>query len=858
MSLKKRFAFVLFAVIVSAIIGCSGNGTNPVSPTTQSDLMDSIPIIGMSDSDGVVNSIGVLGAYDLYIDKETMTAELTPIRTSTVGEDYVVSGMGYWIFAPCANCLRITGVSYQEPYIGLDFKVDHPFDKGNTSLPPTGKNRLDLDIFDLALVIRPVGWTAKTYPLTGGGSGTKVYADVCGKADGYTTELSGLTTDPAACPFFLVLDESDSSSPTNNRFEMGTKNVDLTVYFITTCSFNMYLTMGYGSSAVLKDRLNPKYFVPEFNRKPAWKINVIPPNGSDPPSITNTWNSTDTATTFPVAVEAYDWQQGATVYSGADYSQADPDEIFAASEVSQVSLEIPGMFTALKTMTTADSGTGMPLDPLVYTFDVANENGLISGTYLGLVKVRDERLPKDITDVRDFLVDCPDGINRSYYNIIEYAAYQIFEATVVEACGPIAGSITTPTCPLSGVYDDSSIHFVASASSANGGDPIILYEWDQDYDGATFDVDKIGDDVLLGPFDNPNCGGTNDPVTYTVAVRATDSCTPPNVTVFATCEVTVDICITKPISSRAFVPKDVGDTYYDICVAPTGPVYMCADHPATGNTDGTRTALRFTNDLTNEEVINSGTGMNDPDALGMTLFWNRIDVTDGGFVVSNPGMQTFTTWQVSGTTATQPYASNALSCGSGWVGDIGFTEVWNQTDDGTSGSVGIGYTETNDCDPSQYGGVIVRPDSASAAIVGGIIAPPMYTYTDIVGIQGSNGTDNAIFFISSASTGKLSISGSWTNASATPAEVDSTGTLGTGDGEFTGGLDLAVDSAGNIVTLEDHGGGIYRFQKFDSALTWIYTSAWSDDGNPMRMDFDTDDNELYLISSTGIHIMHVQ
>jgi hypothetical protein len=120
------------------------------------------------------------------------------------------------------------------------------------------------------------------------------------------------------------------------------------------------------------------------------------------------------------------------------------------------------------------------------------------------------------------------------------------------------------------------------------------------------------------------------------------------------------------------------------------------------------------------------------------------------------------------------------------------------------------------------------------------------------------GTDNAVFFLSSASIGKLSISGSWTNEQATPAEVDSTGTLGTGDGEFTGGLDLAVDSAGNIVTLEDHGGGVYRFQKFDNALTWIYTCAWSDNGNPMRMDFDTGDNELYLISSTGIHIMHVQ
>jgi len=78
-------------------------------------------------------------------------------------------------------------------------------------------------------------------------------------------------------------------------------------------TFNLYLTCGYGSSAVLVDRLNPTYYNPEFNRKSAWKVEVIPPNGTNPPSQGNTWASNDSSTPFNVTVKAYDWQIGANV-----------------------------------------------------------------------------------------------------------------------------------------------------------------------------------------------------------------------------------------------------------------------------------------------------------------------------------------------------------------------------------------------------------------------------------------------------------------------------------------------------------------------------------------------------------------
>jgi hypothetical protein len=89
-------------------------------------------------------------------------------------------------------------------------------------------------------------------------------------------------------------------------------------------------------------------------------------------------------------------------------------------------------------------------------------------------------------------------------------------------------------------------------------------------------------------------------------------------------------------------------------------------------------------------------------------------------------------------------------------------------------------------------------------------------------------------------------------------EIEAHGSPGTGDGEFTGGLDVAVDNAGNIVTLENHEPGSFRFQKFNSTYVWQYTSPWIDAGEPMRMDFDVDDNQLYVLSTDGVHIMSVQ
>ena len=862
----RFFVLVIVLTIVAFLIGCSsGGGSNPLTPEKTTGSMDNVPIIGVTDAQSSFNAIGLFGAYELTINSD-LTTELVSKRVGAIGEDYIVSGLGFFTIKPCPTCLKMTGVEITpDGNVLLTFEISHPFKKGNTSEPPTAANRLDLDVFDLAMVIAPTGGTPVTYALTG----ESVYTDNCVDPDGFTTELAEVIDDDAALPYFLVIDDSDTGTSTLNKFEMGTVGLSFDVGFNLSgpaMTFDMYLTMGYGFSARRPDRLHPKYYNPEFNRKAAWKVAVTPPEGVDPPAMGNTWDDNDSVATYNVVVDVYDWQIGATVATAADFADADPSEIYAASEPSGVSVEIPGMNTALNTLAVPDvpTATGLPDDPWVYTLAIANENLLAPGEYTGLVKVTDERAVMAPADGRDFMIDSPDGVELVHYSMPEYATYQIFTATVVLGCGPITGTIDTPTCPVSGVVSGQSINFTCTVGSANGGDPIVSIEWDMDYDGTTFDVDGTGAAVLLGPFDNPNCGTPpEDPVTYTVAVRATDSCSVPNVTVFDTCEVTVDTCMIIHVYPEDFEPIIDEDEWFDIGVQDDSFVYVVADHPATGNTGGyentgTRTALQYANDLSSMQVINSGgTGMAQPQTgsgWGSREF-NRIDVSTGGTLVTNFAGARVAPWSVAGTTATTGICCYHFQCGTGAgsVDDVTDTVDVPGRGDGVTCIARIHPS----CVPANW---MIGFDDSNIFALGGYNLSASFLFPDDYGIKGMHhmpSTNNEAVLYTTSSAGFISIVGTCFTYDGNALTIATHGTYGTDDEQFSGGRDLAVDSAGNILTLEDHGSGEYRFQKFDDSLTWIWSSGWSGNGAPIRMDYDKADDMLYVLSDAGITICTV-
>jgi fibronectin type 3 domain-containing protein len=447
--MRIRFSHLaLFILMLILIIGCSSGGNTPVMPgeslsdssiENQSEISKSgaltserdfsMPEAALAMMNETYHSLATLGSFELNLNAQDFSAELIPMRKSAIGESYLVSGAGFFTMSPCVDCLTIESIELTgENYAKLNFNISHPFDKADTLKPPSARNRLDLDVFDLALVVVPSDASVQTYPLIG----VNASAGLCPYADGYTRELKYLTEVDDACPYFLVIDDSKNSDFTYNKFEMGTDNQKFSAYFTDEGTFELYLTMGYGASARKFTRFTPQYYNPEFNRKSAWKVDIIPPEGDNPPEIGNTWTDSDSETEYPVTIRVYDWQQNAVV--SPDYPDENHrDYIYKASNVSLVSLEIPGMTNNIKSTSTPAGGTGTPSDPLTFSIPIANENLLAAGDYFGLVKVSDERTPATLATpgAPDALVHTPDGIDINWLLIDEYATYQVFKATVV-------------------------------------------------------------------------------------------------------------------------------------------------------------------------------------------------------------------------------------------------------------------------------------------------------------------------------------------------------------------------------------------------------------------------------------------
>lgn len=533
---------LIIAIMFMLLAGCS-QGMDSVVPFDQPSSLNQIPIIGYTDNGGVSDALGLLGAYELIMDPKTVTAELVSKRYSAIGESFIVSGKAFFTITPCTDCFKLKGISLDpDGNAVLTFSLQHPFELGNDSKPPTARNRKDLDIYDVACVVVPKEITPTTYALLG----ESIYSGICVNPDGYTKELANVfkPIDTAVMPYFLAVDDSTDQTPpvsTFNKFAMGASTeFDMVFDVSSPVRFDLYLTFGYGAAARKSTFMSPKYYNPEFNRKASWKVNVIPPAAP--------WaaNENDPSNTRTVTVEVYDWQTGAVVSSEENYeAESDTSKVYAASEVSAVELEVLGV---KKSVTTPiGTHTGMPDDPLIFEIPVANSapSPAPVGEYMGIVKVTDSRpVAESFSDGRDFLIDTPDGIILNNVLMPEFATYQTFKAVVTgSSCGPLEIQNITG-CPTSPVANGTQLTFIVTATNPDATH--LYFEIDSSYDP----VDGFTPD---GPAQVDNGTFTNVPIAITpcvvnetvnVAFHVYDDCEFPNhYWSLDGCEITIGSCI---------------------------------------------------------------------------------------------------------------------------------------------------------------------------------------------------------------------------------------------------------------------------------------------------------------------------
>jgi hypothetical protein len=472
------------------MISCSKAGDAPVVPSSQPSMTpETEPLAAFepSSASDVIYSYAsrgttaykAFGIYEVTIDTKSMTAEIIPTRKAqAIGNTFDSDLTQFLIVSPCANCLQINGIKYLwSNQMQIGFAIKHPF--------ADIIKRPDLHGFDVRGIVISKG--NYNFPLmkvqTGETSLDPARANVSliANPDGYTHHFDGLAADPNYFdpprnydaninPFRRYFEDAatDAFDPHNpsghNVLATGcdweTQNFIFNIPASTgILDFVFVCDVAYGQSATFQNRQNPYYFLPEFNRKEAWKVGTVIKN--------NDLQSGVISSTLDLEISVFDWQAGLD----ADPNYPDTlnlDGISAKSDVSSVAAYIPSVSGIVQT-TSPVSGDGSPLLPYVYDLTLTNSSGAVCFTYYGIVAVRDD-LQGQQGPIG--IPESPSGFPFPGPDIYDYSVYQIFPVRV-NGAPPQIDSYSDPD----DVYEGTVVDFLVDVSEPDGD--TVEYYWEQ-------------------------------------------------------------------------------------------------------------------------------------------------------------------------------------------------------------------------------------------------------------------------------------------------------------------------------------------------------------------------------------------
>ena len=541
---KNIVNFIILLGLLLLSLGCSkGTGVSPVGPDTLMPVNDGITDIPDAIRTSQFSYEGPIGIYKLKINPGIPSAELIPLRSAfDLGDSYQIDVINYFAVTPCSDCVRIKAVELEsDNTLTLHIAVRHPFRLPADVDHPKDNERLDLHIFDVEGILIDNGstqfdWTRSD--LNGDGLREEPIISSSGilkDPDGYTSIHDSfydaiLPTDANIHPYkIFAMDPSEGSynpdlDPNNGYPYLGTATghnilpqgspeyvveYNLKLASASEMDFLFVLSASWGQSAKgrgseLGKRNNPRYFLPEYNRKEPWKVSV---------SVTeNTLSGNTPSTHAKITVKVMDWQQNATVLGSFDFLTSPLDRIRRQSNIRETTIEIPDMGIWFDdTNLPAPTGSGTSTNPLTYTVTIFNTALVPGGTYHGLVASRDDLEGQNLEMGLE-----RDG--KTKFKIMDFTTYQVFEINIMSADNPPTACMTTNPSPPQLPENAQPILFNGSCSTDDG--VITSYEWDFDYSGnpADFHADRTGVNIL---YTYPRPGF------FIAAIRVTDNHVPP-------------------------------------------------------------------------------------------------------------------------------------------------------------------------------------------------------------------------------------------------------------------------------------------------------------------------------------------
>jgi hypothetical protein len=484
--MRSYYPLLVIALLLF-ISACSSGSSNPVLPESGADSLsqDNGAINGeASDVLLVSNSTDTLaykafGIYQVTIDPVALTGEIIPARNaSAIGATFDADLTQFLTVTPCPNCLQINGIQLTaDGHVNVGFAVKHPFAdpakrpdlhgfdvrgivlaKGNFNFPNTLVNLTDTDTVaaraNISLLVNPDGFTHHFDEL----ASDVHYFNPPRSYDATINPYKRYFEDSATGAFDFANPTGHNVIPCGSDWETQVYTFDLQPG-AETLDFGFIVDCAYGASAVLKNRFNPYYFLPEFNRKEAWKVITT--------IETNNLQSGSTSSTASLKISVCDWQAGLATDSNYP-DTANLSGIKEKSDVASVSVEVPSV-ASLTNVTSPASGTGTGGDPYIYDLTVTNTLGASSGTYYGIVAVRDD-LQGQTGPIG--IPESPAGFPYAGPEIYDYSTYSIFSIRV-NGTPPDVVTINTPT----GVYENDLIHLNATVNEVDGD--AVTYLWEQ-------------------------------------------------------------------------------------------------------------------------------------------------------------------------------------------------------------------------------------------------------------------------------------------------------------------------------------------------------------------------------------------
>lgn len=440
----------------------------------------------------------LLGGFTLELSRTPeLAAAFTPDRAPrAIGDVYNEVGLSGALKGDLCDCFAVRGLELIGPEtVRVTFRVRHPF---------TPEIRPDLHAFNL-----------KTHVVTGTALPVHTEQVDAGRilnADGYSALWVSQVPAAPQTLFPYVIFSRDSSAPAFdfrspagwNVFAAGQSyeaHLDFHIPAESQVQVRLYLTVDYGQSAVRATRQTPEYELPRFAGKAPWRVAVT--------ELVNDLEGGQASSFASYRLDVWDWGHGAGI----------------GTDVTGAVINVPGLGVSASYDTF--TGTGFDPEPLTLDFPVSNVLAAPGGTYWGLVEVTDEAVSG--TGIRDDLVT-PFAVNL-------YSTWMLFPVVVAPGSGNQPPSAVIAE-PLAGpVMVNVPVTFDGTGSSDPEDDPgDLLYEWDFDYDGLTFDVQAAGLTTLhtyttLGPVTAAlrvtDTGSLSDIATVTLEVESPGGNTPP-------------------------------------------------------------------------------------------------------------------------------------------------------------------------------------------------------------------------------------------------------------------------------------------------------------------------------------------